>query len=133
MLSDTESSQAMSSGSDVEFGGCSSTLSEMTDDLDDLTRPDSMNTTARKQPVLINQYAQHVLDFSSQYGSDFSISYTAYNITGRPSKFPDYGDFPETFAMVNFKDCCNRYYTIFYLFSERMDHGGIIYHQNHQI
>ncbi|XP_059609480.1 F-box/LRR-repeat protein 4 [Phlebotomus argentipes] len=51
------------------------------------------------EEVIINQYAQKVIDFSSQYGSDTSISYTAYNITGRPSKFPDYGDFPETFAM----------------------------------
>ncbi|GAB0095762.1 F-box/LRR-repeat protein 4 [Sergentomyia squamirostris] len=51
------------------------------------------------QEVIINQFAQKVIDFSSQYGSDTSISYTAYNITGRPSKFPDYGDFPETFAM----------------------------------
>lgn len=50
--------------------------------------------------VLITQFVQRVLEFSSQYGSDSSISYTACNITGRPSKFPNYGDFPETFAMV---------------------------------
>lgn len=99
MFSDTESSQAMSSGSDMEFGG-GSTVSEMTDDLEDLSSLDPVDAKSKKQPVLINQYAQHVLDYSSQYGSDFSISYTAYNITGRPSKFPDYGDFPETFAMV---------------------------------
>ena len=48
----------------------------------------------------VEQYAQDVVDFSSQYGSDYSISYTAPNITGRPSKFPEYGDFPESFAMV---------------------------------
>ncbi|XP_058445201.1 F-box/LRR-repeat protein 4 [Malaya genurostris] len=48
--------------------------------------------------VTIKQYAQNVVDFSSQYGSDTSISYTAYNVTGKPSKYPDYGDFPETFA-----------------------------------
>lgn len=53
--------------------------------------------------VLIDQYAQDVVDFSSQYGSDYSISYTALNITGRPCKYPDYGDFPETFAMVSGK------------------------------
>uniref|UniRef100_A0A1I8PUZ4 F-box domain-containing protein n=1 Tax=Stomoxys calcitrans TaxID=35570 RepID=A0A1I8PUZ4_STOCA len=47
----------------------------------------------------IEQYAHSVLDFSSQYGIDLSISYTAPNITGRPSKYPDYGDFPQTFAM----------------------------------
>lgn len=49
--------------------------------------------------ISVNQYASEVLDFSSQYGSDYSISYTALNITGRPSKYPDYGDFPETFAL----------------------------------
>lgn len=51
--------------------------------------------------VSINQYAQDVVDFSTQYGSDTSISYTAYNVTGKPSKYPDYGDFPETFAFVS--------------------------------
>lgn len=48
----------------------------------------------------LEQYAHSVLDFSSQYGIDLSISYTAPNITGRPSKYPEYGDFPQTFAMV---------------------------------
>ena len=57
--------------------------------------------TSYYSDVRVNQYAQAVIDFSSQYGSDYSISYTALNITGRPSKFPDYGDFPETFAMVS--------------------------------
>lgn len=55
------------------------------------------------EEVSIEQFAQRVLEFSSQYGADYSISYTACNITGRPSKFPNYGDFPETFAMVNIK------------------------------
>lgn len=49
----------------------------------------------------IEQFVQDVVDFSSQYGSDISISYTAYNITGKPSKFPDYGDFPQAFVMVS--------------------------------
>ncbi|XP_055526114.1 F-box/LRR-repeat protein 4 [Wyeomyia smithii] len=52
----------------------------------------------KQKLVTIKQYAQNVVDFSSQYGSDTSISYTAYNVTGKPSKYPDYGDFPETFA-----------------------------------
>lgn len=51
--------------------------------------------------TFIEQYVQDVVDFSSQYGSDISISYTAYNITGKPSKFPDYGDFPQAFVMVS--------------------------------
>lgn len=52
------------------------------------------------QGIRIEQFVRHVIDFSSQYGSDSSISFTAQNITGKPSKFPCYGDFPETFAMV---------------------------------
>lgn len=55
----------------------------------------------RGKLVTIKQYVQDVVDFSSQYGSDTSISYTAYNVTGKPSKYPDYGDFPETFAFVS--------------------------------
>ncbi|XP_044728652.1 F-box/LRR-repeat protein 4 [Chrysoperla carnea] len=47
----------------------------------------------------IEQYVCEVIDFSSQYGSDISISYTACNIVGKPLKFPNYGDFPQTFVM----------------------------------
>ncbi|KAL0268823.1 UNVERIFIED_CONTAM: hypothetical protein PYX00_010636 [Menopon gallinae] len=50
----------------------------------------------------IQQFVNEVLDFSSQYGSDTSISYTAYNLTGKPSKFPDYGDFPQAFVMKTY-------------------------------
>lgn len=53
------------------------------------------------EPIVIEQYAQNVPQFSSQYGSDASVSYTAYNVTGKPSKYPEYGDFPETFAFVS--------------------------------
>jgi F-box/leucine-rich repeat protein 4 len=62
----------------------------------------NINGQPRKEAcVIINQFVSDVIDFSSQYGSDFSISYTAFNITGKPSKYPDYGDFPETFAFVS--------------------------------
>lgn len=47
------------------------------------------------------QFSSDVVDFSSQYGSDISISYTASNLTGRPSKFPNYGDFPQSYVMVS--------------------------------
>ena len=50
----------------------------------------------------VEQFVKEVSDFSSQYGSNISISYTAYNIAGNPSKFPDYGDFPQAFVMVSF-------------------------------
>ena len=72
------------------------TPSELTDDFEHL-----IDEEDNIKEVVLNQYAQKVLDFSSQYGSDYSISYTACNITGRPSKYPNYGDFPETFAMVS--------------------------------
>ncbi|KAK0175441.1 hypothetical protein PV327_009192 [Microctonus hyperodae] len=50
----------------------------------------------------IEQFVKEVTDFSSQYGSNNSISYTAYNIVGNPSKFPDYGDFPQAFVMKTY-------------------------------
>ncbi|KAL5244612.1 hypothetical protein ACI65C_012022 [Semiaphis heraclei] len=48
------------------------------------------------------QFSSEVVDFSSQYGSDISISYTASNVTGRPSKFPSYGDFPQSYVMRSY-------------------------------
>ena len=51
--------------------------------------------------TFVEQYVKEVCDFSSQYGSNISISYTAYNIAGNPSKFPDYGDYPQAFVMVS--------------------------------
>ena len=47
----------------------------------------------------ISSWCCEVLDFSDSYGS--SISYSAVNICGRPSKFPAYGDF----AVSNKKLC----------------------------
>jgi len=51
---------------------------------------------------VVEQFVSEVLDFSSQYGSDASISYTAHNIVGRPTKFPSYGDFSQTFVMRDY-------------------------------
>ena len=52
--------------------------------------------------ILVEQYANQVLDFSSQYGSDTTFSYTAANCLGKPAKFPAYGDFPPTFVMKEY-------------------------------
>ena len=58
---------------------------------------------------VVEQFVSEVLDFSSQYGSDASISYTAHNIVGKPTKFPSYGDFSQTFVMRDYgpwwRDC----------------------------
>ncbi|KAH8308549.1 hypothetical protein KR044_009131 [Drosophila immigrans] len=56
------------------------------------------------QGYCLGQYVLGVLDFSSQYGIDYSISYTAANVIGRPTKFPAYGDYPETFTMRTYGD-----------------------------
>lgn len=53
-----------------------------------------------KENIIIQQFVSDVIDFSSQYGNDSSISYSAINITKKPSKFPCYGDFAETYQMV---------------------------------
>jgi F-box and leucine-rich repeat protein 4 len=47
---------------------------------------------------VISQWAQSVIDYSESYGSDSSISYSAVNICGRPSKYPAYGDFAECYS-----------------------------------
>ncbi|XP_017109275.2 F-box/LRR-repeat protein 4 [Drosophila bipectinata] len=56
------------------------------------------------QGYYLEQYVLGVLDFSSQYGIDYSISYTAANIIGRPTKYPAYGDYPETYTMRTYGD-----------------------------
>ncbi|XP_004924136.1 F-box/LRR-repeat protein 4 isoform X1 [Bombyx mori] len=48
---------------------------------------------------IVEQFVQNVEDFSSQYGSEISVSYTAFNLRGPPSNFPDYGDYPQAFVM----------------------------------
>lgn len=68
--------------------------------LDDVIVDKNYSSSCEEEIHFIEQFASEVLDFSSQYGSDTSISYTAYNLTGKPSKFPDYGDFPQVFVMV---------------------------------
>lgn len=62
-----------------------------------------------EREIIFEQFVHGVEDFSSQYGSEISISYTAFNIRGPPSNFPDYGDYPQAFVMV-------RNYTLFSLF-----------------
>lgn len=60
--------------------------------IDTITKEDN-------EVVFIEQFVSDIRDFSSQYGSDISISYTAYNLAGKPSKYPDYGDYPQAFVM----------------------------------
>lgn len=50
----------------------------------------------------MDQYVKEVTDFSSQYGSDGSISYVANNITGKPTLYPDYGDFSAAYCLRSY-------------------------------
>ncbi|XP_065839547.1 F-box/LRR-repeat protein 4-like [Oscarella lobularis] len=47
----------------------------------------------------IQQVAERVINFSSQYGRDGSNAYVAANLAGQASKFPEYGDFMEAFVL----------------------------------
>ncbi|XP_063706732.1 F-box/LRR-repeat protein 4 [Culicoides brevitarsis] len=62
------------------------------------TPSESETSSNNTSDIEISQYAAEVLDCSSQFGLDTSISYTSQNILGRPSQYPSHGDFPETFA-----------------------------------
>ncbi|XP_061805422.2 F-box/LRR-repeat protein 4 [Nerophis lumbriciformis] len=46
--------------------------------------------------VEVEQYVKEVLDFSSHYGSENSMSYTMWNLAGVPNVYPSSGDFTQT-------------------------------------
>ncbi|KAJ8288319.1 hypothetical protein COCON_G00009780 [Conger conger] len=58
----------------------------------------AMESNQRSLPlsVEVEQYAKEVLDFSSHYGSENSMSYTMWNLAGMPNVFPSSGDFTQT-------------------------------------
>ncbi|KAG0720322.1 F-box/LRR-repeat protein 4 [Chionoecetes opilio] len=60
-----------------------------------------MEDTSRRgwSHCVVDQYVKEVMDFSSQYGSDGSISYVANNIIGKPTLYPDYGDFSAAYCL----------------------------------
>jgi len=73
----------------VESEGEDSDFSDLSEDLQ----------RGESDTLLVEQYADALLDFSGQYGSDGSFSYTAINVLGKPATFPEYGDFAETYAL----------------------------------
>ena len=56
-----------------------------------------------KNANIIQQYAKEVVNFSSQYGSENSISYAATNLAGKETVFPKYGDFTAACVLVIIK------------------------------
>ncbi|XP_063563859.1 F-box/LRR-repeat protein 4 isoform X4 [Gorilla gorilla gorilla] len=68
------------------------------------TRGEMMNShrtiesNSRTSPLNaeVVQYAKEVVDFSSHYGNENSMSYTMWNLAGVPNVFPSSGDFTQT-------------------------------------
>ena len=52
-------------------------------------------------PGQIRLEGAQVTDFSSQYGSESSISYVAVNLAGQLSVFPKYGDYTQVCVLVS--------------------------------
>ncbi|KAK1170404.1 F-box/LRR-repeat protein 4-like [Acipenser oxyrinchus oxyrinchus] len=46
--------------------------------------------------VEVEQYVKEIVDFSSHYGSENSMSYTMWNLAGMPNVYPSSGDFTQT-------------------------------------
>ncbi|KAL3831885.1 hypothetical protein ACJMK2_023582 [Sinanodonta woodiana] len=55
----------------------------------------SLRSESLRNQNIIVQFAKEVIDFSSQYGNETSISYTARNLAGGANIFPSYGDFTQ--------------------------------------
>ncbi|XP_054577906.1 F-box/LRR-repeat protein 4 isoform X6 [Eptesicus fuscus] len=58
----------------------------------------AIESNSRTSPLNaeVVQYAKEVVDFSSHYGSENSMSYTMRNLAGVPNVFPSSGDFTQT-------------------------------------
>ena len=71
----------------------------------------------------VSQFVKEVVNFSSQYGTHGSRSYTAANLAGGFNIYDGYGDRTEAFVLVS----GNTDRTVFlaaFFFSVRMDIGG---------
>ena len=52
-------------------------------------------------PGQIRLQGAQITNFSSQYGSEASISYVAINLAGQLSVFPKYGDYTQACVLVS--------------------------------
>lgn len=51
--------------------------------------------------VLVRICALEVTDFSSQYGGESRLSYSASNLAGKANIYPNYGDFTQACVFVS--------------------------------
>ncbi|KAM9315759.1 F-box/LRR-repeat protein 4 [Gastrophryne carolinensis] len=70
----------------------------------------AIETNSRALPTCVEavQYAKEVLDFSSHYGSENSMSYTMWNLAGPPNVYPSSGDFTQTAVFRTYGTWWNR-------------------------
>lgn len=47
-------------------------------------------------------FAESVLDYTARYNHNMTISYGPENLTGKPVKYPDYGDCVDTYMLVSY-------------------------------
>lgn len=77
----------------------------------------------------ISQFAKDVVNFSSQYGTQGSRTYTACNLAGELNIYDGYGDRTEAFVLVCNSSPCEA--VLMYLpISVRMDRGGTLVHRH---
>ncbi|XP_064456546.1 F-box/LRR-repeat protein 4-like isoform X2 [Ornithodoros turicata] len=62
--------------------------------------------SSHSNAYILYQDVCEVGSFSSQYGSDNSMSYAAVNVIGPPSVYPDCGDYAETFSTRSYGPWC---------------------------
>lgn len=63
---------------------------------------------------LTEYYVESVLDYTSRYNSPSSIGYSPENLCGKALRYPNYGDFPDTYTLVSERAeilcrCCQLY------------------------
>lgn len=54
-----------------------------------------------KNMAFLEQFAESVIDYTSKYNSIMSILYAPENLIGKPTVYPSYGDFPDTYMLVS--------------------------------
>lgn len=74
--------------------------------------------------TFIEQYAESVLEYSSKYNSVMSISYAPENVTGKANRYPNYGDFPDTYILVCMQIITSNNHYINAMCRELMEIGG---------
>lgn len=67
--------------------------------------PDGQGTSIQllfKNMTNFECFAESVLDYTARYNHNMTISYGPENLTGKPVKYPDYGDCVDTYMLVSY-------------------------------